>query len=205
MAVIPPLYAHIKASIISWGGGSGNAERLCGNVGRIRRRGKNSANWQRKQTACIVQYPAARRQEHPSAVQNTVHGSLNIDTSILCSRAYREPRASRTVPLVLFLLSLWTKRYAKNKYIWKNRGARREASLPPRLLYYPPVSVSIIALQLYSFRGYPIGFNRFSHFQRYWEKEYWKMEGLSSSPFVLLQRSALTRYRALNSRKRDFN
>lgn len=39
---------------------------------------------------CIVQYPAARRQEHPSAVQNTVHGSLNIDTSILCSRAYRE-------------------------------------------------------------------------------------------------------------------
>lgn len=52
---------------------------------------------------CIVQYPAARRQEHPSAVQNTVHASLNIDTSILCSRAYRvrEPRhGSRFILLV---------------------------------------------------------------------------------------------------------
>lgn len=147
-AIIPPLYAHIKASIISWGRGG----RLCGT--NPTRRGKNSANWQRKQTVCIVQYPAARRQEHPSAVQNTVHASLNIDTSILCSRAYRvrEP----TVLVFFFLLSLRAKRYAKNKYIRKNRREEEPSPSPS----YPSL---IIALQLHSRFAYPIRFNCFFH------------------------------------------
>lgn len=63
------------------------------------------------------------------------------------TRVSRAESFSYGSSLVLFSLSLWTKRYAKNKYIWKKEEARREASLPRlRIPFYYPSPPSRIRL-----------------------------------------------------------